>query len=138
MFNLAGRAINPNGRTGMCERGLLGKWGPNHAADPIVTRWRPGSEGMPSGDRPLQFVAIKRKDTGEWALPGGMVDPGERVSVTVRREFEEEAGTPEQKQLLDDLFSSGKPVYYGCTLFCCLVQLPMEPPSSKPCAHHNA
>jgi ADP-ribose pyrophosphatase len=29
---------NPVGRTGMCGRGLLGKWGPNHAADPVVTR----------------------------------------------------------------------------------------------------
>ena len=29
---------NPVGRTGMIGRGLLGKWGPNHAADPIVTR----------------------------------------------------------------------------------------------------
>ena len=30
---------NPVGRTGITERGLLGKWGPNHAADPLVTRW---------------------------------------------------------------------------------------------------
>ena len=30
---------NPRGRTGMIGRGLLGKWGPNHAADPIVTRY---------------------------------------------------------------------------------------------------
>ena len=29
---------NPVGRTGMKSRGTLGKWGPNHAADPIVTR----------------------------------------------------------------------------------------------------
>jgi hypothetical protein len=29
---------NPVGRTGIEGRGLLGKWGPNHAADPIVTR----------------------------------------------------------------------------------------------------
>ena len=29
---------NPVGRTGMVGRGLLGRWGPNHAADPIVTR----------------------------------------------------------------------------------------------------
>jgi hypothetical protein len=29
---------NPFGRTGMCGRGLLGRWGPNHAADPVVTR----------------------------------------------------------------------------------------------------
>ena len=30
---------NPLGRTGMRGRGLLGRWGPNHAADPIVTRY---------------------------------------------------------------------------------------------------
>ena len=30
---------NPIGRTGMIGRGLLGRWGPNHAADPIVTRY---------------------------------------------------------------------------------------------------
>lgn len=29
---------NPIGRTGLIGRGLLGRWGPNHAADPIVTR----------------------------------------------------------------------------------------------------
>lgn len=29
---------NPTGRTGLTGRGLLGRWGPNHAADPIVTR----------------------------------------------------------------------------------------------------
>lgn len=39
----------------------------------------------------LQFVAIKRGDTGEWALPGGMVDPGEKVALTAVREFQEEA-----------------------------------------------
>jgi hypothetical protein len=30
--------LNPLGRTGMNGRGLLGRFGPNHAADPIVTR----------------------------------------------------------------------------------------------------
>ena len=29
---------NPQGRTGLCGRGVLGHWGPNHAGDPIVTR----------------------------------------------------------------------------------------------------
>ena len=33
-----GRPRNPIGRTGISGRGQLGKWGPNHAADPIVTR----------------------------------------------------------------------------------------------------
>lgn len=31
---------NPFGRTGIIGRGLLGRWGPNHAVDPIVTRWK--------------------------------------------------------------------------------------------------
>lgn len=39
----------------------------------------------------LQFCAIQRKDCGEWAIPGGMVDPGELITDTLRREFLEEA-----------------------------------------------
>ncbi|GMR36646.1 hypothetical protein PMAYCL1PPCAC_06841, partial [Pristionchus mayeri] len=81
-FDVQGRPLNPIGRTGMSGKGILGRWGPNHAADPIVSRIKNGR---------LQFVAIKRKDTGEWAIPGGMVDPGERVSATLKREFAEEA-----------------------------------------------
>ena len=105
--------INPAGRTGMCERGRLAKWGPNHAADPIVTRYEPNTGA-------LQLVVIKRSDTGSWALPGGMVDPGEAVSTTVRREFEEEAGElkdPQQKarftSLADELFRAGEVVFQG-------------------------
>ena len=108
-----GRPRNPRGRTGMCERGLLGKWGPNHAADPIVTRFHPIT-GQ------LQVVAILRKDTGLWALPGGMVDAGEAVSATVKREFKEEAGEiedPEQRKkfemMTDELFKKGRQVYRG-------------------------
>ena len=48
--------LNPVGRTGLEGRGLLGKWGPNHAADPIVTRYDP-EHGR------LQVVVIQRKDT---------------------------------------------------------------------------
>lgn len=36
---------NPCGRTGMRERGLLGRYGPNHAADPVVTRWARSADG---------------------------------------------------------------------------------------------
>ena len=34
---ITGAPLNPSGRTGMVGRGLLGKYGPNHAADPVVT-----------------------------------------------------------------------------------------------------
>ena len=174
-FDSEGCPLNPVGRTGMRGRGLLGKWGPNHAADPIVTRFHPTNKqlqvcGRAFGAqlsltsapadvafrlpcrrrsviaaRPLvarsfmprthtaectmggpacralhgfvQVVVIQRKDNGQWAIPGGMVDAGESVSVTVKREFAEETGNlpteeerAEFKRLLDDLFANGKQV----------------------------
>ena len=68
--------LNIRGRTGLFGRGILGRYGPNHAADPIVTRWKRYPDGMLMHDeiskRPvLQFVAIQRRDTNEWAIPGG-------------------------------------------------------------------
>ncbi|XP_070573291.1 ADP-ribose pyrophosphatase, mitochondrial-like isoform X2 [Ptychodera flava] len=118
---------NPCGRTGMVGRGFLGKWGPNHAADPIVTRWKSDQHGNILKDsetkKPiLQFVAIKRKDTGEWAIPGGMVDAGDTVSATLKREFGEEAlnsmdATDAEKKTIEksvaDLFKCGIEVYRG-------------------------
>ena len=53
-FDEHGRPLNPRGRTGTCERGLLGKWGPNHAADPIVTRFDP--------QRPYQLQMVRAAD----------------------------------------------------------------------------
>ena len=82
---------NPRGQTGIDGRGKLGKWGPNHAADPIVTAYHPTKPGV------LQVVVIRRGDTGECALPGGMVDDGETVSVTLKREFAEEAGNVDKE-----------------------------------------
>jgi hypothetical protein len=41
LFEGDGRPLNPRGRTGLRGRGLLGQWGPNHAANPIVTRREP-------------------------------------------------------------------------------------------------
>merc|ERR1712055_20452 len=115
------------GRTGLAGRGVLGKWGPNHAADPIVTRWKREEGGQvvsdaETGKQVLEFVAIQRKDTGDWAIPGGMVDPGEKVSVTVKREFMEEAldSTGAAKDNVEDLtamvdkfFEGGEEVYRG-------------------------
>ncbi|XP_068226980.1 ADP-ribose pyrophosphatase, mitochondrial isoform X2 [Palaemon carinicauda] len=117
---------NMHGRTGVCGRGALGRWGPNHAADPIVTRWKMnlGQKVLHEETKQpvLQFVCIKRRDNGQWAIPGGMVDPGEKVSVTLQREFLEEAlnsldMTSKQKEKaegdLKDLFNGGEEVYKG-------------------------
>lgn len=62
----------------------------------------------------LMILCIQRGDTGEIALPGGMVDPGEQVSVTLKREFIEEAlnGKVEESEL-DGFFASGSDIYKG-------------------------
>ena len=39
-----------------------------------------------------RIVLIRRRDNGRWALPGGVVDWGEDISTTVRRELREETG----------------------------------------------
>ncbi|MGK7890839.1 MAG: NUDIX hydrolase [Leptolyngbyaceae cyanobacterium] len=43
---------------------------------------------MPDG----RIVLIKRRDTNQWALPGGVIDWGEDIRTTVYREMEEETG----------------------------------------------
>lgn len=137
--------LNPMGRTGICGRGLLGRYGPNHAAghfflrlamqvlpdplthppylfvfylDPIVTRWRDTADG----NRVLQFVCVTRKDNGQRAIPGGMVEPGATVSATIAAEFGEEAlnklditdaAQVVMLDLLDDLFAEGVEIYTG-------------------------
>lgn len=122
-----GRPINPIGRTGVTGRGQLGKWGVNHAADPVVTRWKRDSNGNKIIDpdtnkHVLQFVAIQRLDTKEWAIPGGMCDPGENISLTLKREFMEEAtdclGENKSKReeveaYLNDFFKKGEEIYQG-------------------------
>lgn len=115
---------NPHGRTGITGRGRLGRYGPNHAADPIVTRWQRDAQGKQVIDKTtlmpiLEFVAIQRKDNGQWAIPGGMVDPGESVNATLKREFLEEAmdsdsGVSEdQRKLVESFFEEGQPIYKG-------------------------
>lgn len=79
-------------------------------------RWKKDASGatlLRRGKPILEFVAIKRRDTGDWAIPGvggeqevgiyrnfvpiflpsdqGMVDAGEFITATLKREFGEEA-----------------------------------------------
>jgi len=99
-----GRPLNPMGRTGLMGRGLLGRWGVNHAADPIVSRFNKNL---------LQFVGIIRRDNGELALPGGMVDHGELISKTLVREFCEEALDGVTSKKLENFWNNGEVIYEG-------------------------
>lgn len=110
--------LNPFGRTGITGRGILGRYGPNHAADPIVSTWKRDENNEivkhEDGSPILRVLCIQRGDTKEVAIPGGMVDPGEQVSVTLKREFIEEALNGKiQEAELDDFFSNGEEVYSG-------------------------
>lgn len=80
-----GRPVNPCENTGIrYGRNELGHWGEALAADAIVTatdlsgrRW---------------IVMVERGDGHGWALPGGMVDPGEIPAAAAVRELAEETG----------------------------------------------
>nr|CAD2176833.1 unnamed protein product [Meloidogyne enterolobii] len=105
-----GRPLNPFGRTGLRGRGVLGKWGPNHAADAIVSRYVIGENGR----QILQFVAIVRNDTEDLAIPGGMIDPGEDAREAAIREFHEEAlSNNVLDEKLSSIWKNGKTVYQG-------------------------
>jgi len=121
-----GYPMNPTGRQGIKGRGLLGRFGPNHAADPIVTRWKRGPKGVPArdadGNNILEVVLIKRRDNGTWALPGGMALANDTLSLTLKREFGEEAldtmalADDERQRTqvaIDRFFRNGKVVYKG-------------------------
>ena len=54
-------------RTGLKGRGNLFQWGPNFAADIVVTRWKPGAQGL------LELLVKQhRTDVGVIMLLGGM------------------------------------------------------------------
>lgn len=43
-------------------------------------------------DRADRVLAVRRRDNGEWELPGGVLEPSERIEDGLVREVEEEAG----------------------------------------------
>lgn len=95
---ISGRPLNPTGRTGISGRGALYKWGPNHAADALLTRV--------SSETGLLEVLLIKRPCGAWAMPGGFLDPGEDPLLAARRELEEET-----KLTLDQ--TRGRLVYQG-------------------------
>ena len=60
-------------------KGAYWRWGPNQTVDPIVIK---------NG----HVLLIKRKDTGNWALPGGFIDKDESSTNAATREVLEETG----------------------------------------------
>ena len=68
------------------------------------------------------MIAVLRRDSNEWALPGGLVDVGEPASVSLLREFQHETGGAfgasaaekgKMEKLVKMLFSSGEILHRG-------------------------
>jgi 8-oxo-dGTP pyrophosphatase MutT (NUDIX family) len=53
-------------------------------------RLRLGCSGVLFDDTGDKVLLTRRRDNGEWCLPGGMIDPGETVAEGCEREFLEE------------------------------------------------
>lgn len=118
-FDNERRPLNPMGRTGIADRGLLGLYGPNYCADPIVRRPHP-YWWHPYYLFKSQVACCLRLDNGKWALPGGVCEKDENgiyqpASITCAREFKEEVMgvNHEMEKQVDEMFSviHGKPVY---------------------------
>ena len=98
-------------------RGRLGKWGPNHAADPVVI-WC-------HGDETFSVLCIYRTDVTELkpALPGGMIEikadgTPECFTQTLKRELVEEAIDENSEgaqatRILQEHFDNGTILYKG-------------------------
>lgn len=58
-----------------------------------------------------QLLMIKRTDNGCWGVPGGAMEPGERLEDTVKRETQEEIGVEVEEIELLGVYS-GQDLYY--------------------------
>ena len=63
-------------------RGKFYYWGPNQTVDPVVI----------TNEIEPRILLVQRRDTGDWALPGGFTDPGEAPQHAASREVHEETG----------------------------------------------
>ena len=58
-----------------------------------------------------QLLLIKRNDNGCWGVPGGAMEPGEKLEDTVKRETKEETGITVKNLELFGVYS-GPNLYY--------------------------
>jgi 8-oxo-dGTP pyrophosphatase MutT (NUDIX family) len=53
----------------------------------------------------VELLMIRRSDTGDWGVPGGMMEPGETIEETARRELREETNLDAGELELFGVFS---------------------------------
>ncbi len=80
---------NPVSRTGIHGRGSLGRWGPNHMAEALITRWRRDDDNaiVLKNTLPiLEFVSVGLPSC-ELSLPKGFISPEEMLPEIMRELF---------------------------------------------------
>eukprot|EP00049_Salpingoeca_infusionum_P004382 m.78625 g.78625 ORF g.78625 m.78625 type:complete len:2279 (+) comp12540_c0_seq2:343-7179(+) len=81
--------LNPEGRTGICGRGMFVLWGPNHAVHTLITRWARDEAGnviRAENDRPvLQALCLRNTKEKVVFLPSVFVRPRESLQTAVDR-----------------------------------------------------
>lgn len=89
-----GRPVNPFEDTGIdFGRNEMGHWAEGRAADALVVAERMVFRWWMIAPRWRRYVVlVERGDDHGWAMPGGMVEPGELGIDTAIREAREEAG----------------------------------------------
>jgi len=122
-----GMPMNPLGRTNVQGRGVFGRYGPNHGAEMILSRWKRkgGSLMRDTFDEPMLEILMIQKGLGpEWHLPGGQLAPGPNglsANAIIEKEFEKEtklrkmpkAEKTHLKEYLTSLCGVGKSIYKG-------------------------
>ncbi|XP_078407809.1 transient receptor potential cation channel subfamily M member 2 isoform X2 [Cetorhinus maximus] len=77
---------NPKGRTGLGGRGKLRYFGPNHAMDPIITRFKRNSGNsatVKGGKKVLEFLVVQYPGE-DWTLPAGVLQSGETFPKSMK------------------------------------------------------
>ena len=122
-----GMPLNPGGRTNIQGRGVFRRYGPNHGAEMILSRWKRkgGSLLRDHFDEPmLEVLMIKKGSSPEWQLPGNQLASGAAAlseHVILETEFERETKLRKMpktekthlKEYLTSLCNAGKSVFNG-------------------------
>jgi ADP-ribose pyrophosphatase YjhB (NUDIX family) len=61
-------------------------------------------------DQAGRILLIRRSDNGLWAIPGGLMDIGEDIARTVRREVKEETGLDVEPEAIVGIYSNPRHV----------------------------